>query len=191
MAKRVLGKTNAPPSDSKLQIEYKQLNVLVYELAQDHLGIIKSLNLDAKINPSEFSQLRIMSNCKSENFEEAKSLCIKEMESSSHLDSSIWLSFINILKHFDDGISIAKATLLSLKEKIDLRGIKCATLELKISHPSAFSESISEMLFDFAVSMNRKPSTLNDLIYFLKKIENVEIKDFHEKITNHINSVIS
>lgn len=191
LAKRILSKIDIPSPDSKLMLEYRHFNVIVNELAEDHNGILKSLDLFTKFNPSDYNHMRIRSNLRLNNFEEAKSLCIREIRSSFYIDSSIWITFLEALKNIDDGKSIAAQIFLLIVEKKDLRGAKCAMLELKISYPDAFEVSVSEMLFDFSISLNRKPSTLNDVIFFLKKVQKDEIHEFYSRITEHINSVIS
>ena len=189
LAKRIISKLDIPSPDSKLMLEYKHINLLINELATDHSGVLKSLDMDAQFNPSDYIQLKIGSNMNLKKYEEAKYLCISELTSSSHFDSRIWLSFLEILKNIGDGPSIAKQTLNSLEEKIDSRGFKCAVLELKLSFESSFPESAAEILFNFSVSLSQKPSTLNDVIFFLKKFQTDEIIDFYSKITNYINSV--
>ena len=190
LAKRILQKIDFPFLNDKLGAEYKHLSIIVCELANDHSGLLKALDLKAKMDPSYYTLLNIKSNQYSNNYEDAKAKYVSLLESSSFIDSSIWLSLLNVLDKICDGISLAKNLLETFETKGDIRGTKIATLELKILHLEAFSESVADMLFDFTVELHCKPSTFNDVIYFLKKMKSTDIDSFYGKITGYINSVI-
>lgn len=190
LAKRILQKIDLTCFDDKLGAEYKHLSIIIFELSNDHSGLLDALDLKAKMDPSYCTLLNIKSNQHLNNYEDAKAKSISQLESSSFIDSTIWLSLLNVLDKIDDGISLAKKLLETFETKGDIRGTKIATLELKIHYIESFSESVSDMLFDFTVQFLCKPSTFNDVIYFLKKMKSKDIDSFYCKITDHLNSVI-
>lgn len=190
LAKRILQKIDFPFFDDKLDDEYKHLSVIVCELANDHSGLLKALDLRSKLDPSDYTLLSIKSSQFLNNYKDVKAKSIAQLESSTFIDSSIWLSFISVLDKVDDGISLAKKLLETFETKGDLRGTKIAALELKILYHVSFSETVADMLFDFIFDLRDKPSTFNDAIYFLKKMKNEDINSFHVKIIDYINSVI-
>lgn len=189
LAKRLMEKLMIPFEEPKLEAEYKLLRIIVAQLTGDNLDILKALDLDSKFDASDNIITAIEANIGLERFDEAKSICLSHIEKSTSLDSTVWAMFLKILYQFEDGVSIAKNLIQSFETDADVRGIKCASIELKISSPLSFSESIPEMLFDFTLSLIEKPSTFNDVILFLKKIENLEIDAFFMKITARLNSV--
>lgn len=175
--------------EPKLEAEYKLLRIIVAQLAGDNLNILKALDLGSKFDASDNIIMAIEANIGLEYFDEAKSICVSHLEKSTHLDSIVWAKFLKILNHFEDGIPIAKNLIQSFEKNADIRGIKCASIELKISSPLSYSKTIPEMLFGFSLSLIQKPSTFNDVIFFLKKIDNQDIGIFFLKITAHLNSV--
>lgn len=190
LAKRILQKIDFPFFNDKLDAEYKHLSIIVCELANDHSGLLKALDLRSKLDPSDYNLLSIKSSQFLNNYEDVKAKSIAQLESSTFIDSSVWLSFLSVLDKVDDCISLAKNLLETFGTKGDLRGTKIAALELKILYHVAFSETVADMLFDFIIDLHDKPSTFNDVIYFLKKMNNEDINSFHVKIIDYINSVI-
>ena len=188
LAKKILEKLMLP-SDSKLEAEYKILRIIVAQLSGDNLDILHALDLNSNFDASDNILMAINANINARKFEEATKICLSHLEKSSYLDSSIWTNFLRILDQLEDGIPIAKNLIQSFEKKADVRGIKCAAIELKLSSPFSYSDSISQMLFDFSLSLIQKPSTFNDIIFFLKKIEDQEIDAFFWKISDHLNSV--
>lgn len=189
LAKRVLQKVDFPLLNDKLDTEFKNLCVTVCESANDHHGILDALNLKAKMDPSDHAIKYIISNYHLNNFEAVKSSCISLLESSSFVDSSIWLSFLNVLDKIDNGTTVAKQLLESFEAKGDKRGTKIAALELKIAHPQAYNKSLSDILFDYTVELRQKPSTFNDVVYFTKKLCSEGMSSFYMKVADYINSV--
>ena len=190
LAKRILQKIDFPFFTDKIDTEFKNLSVIVCELAQDHSGVLKALNISAKTSPSDYTLLSIKTNQKLKNYEEAKAICISHLESSSVIDSSIWLSLLELLNYFDDGILFAKKILTNFETKCDVRGIRNAAMELKILYVQAYPESVADMLFNFTIELQLKPSTFNDAVYFLKKMNPEDILSFYIKVTDYINSVM-
>lgn len=189
LAKRILQKINFPFFNDKLDAEYKHLSITVCELANDHSGLLTALDLNTKFNPSDYTLLSIRSSQILNNFEDAKRKSISQLESSTFIDSSIWLCLLDSLAKVDDGIYLAKNLLETFETKGDRRGTKVAALELKIIYHEAFDKSVADMLFDFTIDLHDKPSTFNDAIYFLKKMNAEDINSFYMKITDNINSV--
>lgn len=193
LAKRILEKIDLSCLDAKLMVEHKNLSIIVNELAHDHAGTLSALSLKSKMDPSDNILLSIKTNQRLGNYEEAKSICISrlELESSSFLDSSIWLLFLDLLEKSHDGIVIARKLLSAIEASGDVRGAKNAALDLKIIYPQSFPESAAELLFNFSDEMRCKPSTLNDAIYFLKKMSPEDNLSFYSKISEYINTVLN
>jgi hypothetical protein len=111
------------------------------------------------------------------------------MEFISHVDSTIWVTYLSVLKQIGLGFSKAVSTLKILEDKNDKRGLHIAIIELKIYDPILFPDSISELLIGFCSNFLSKPSTLNDVIYFLKKIGVSDKRMFYFQISDQINTV--
>lgn len=189
LSKRVLSKLEHPSSDPKLAIEFKNLSVSVCDAANDYSGMLSALKLEASNNPSDYIFLAIETNIKLENYKEAEKICMNHIRSHGYIDSKIWALLLEIFGKLNDDISIVTGILDLFESKSDKRGVKCSELELKISYKNAFSKSAAEMLFDFCDELCSKPSTFNDAVFFLRKIDVDDILLFYSRITNHINSV--
>jgi hypothetical protein len=190
LSKRILSKIEHSTADPRLNIEFKNLSVIVCDLAHDFSGLLDALNLESTINPSDYLRLEIEANMKIEKFEKAKSICLVHFKSHTFIDAKIWGLFLEILCNLKNGFSIAYDLIESYKSKCDIRSLKCAALELKLMCKDACSKSAADMLFDFCADLYQKPSTFNDAIFFLKKFDYDGIKDFYCRISAHIESVI-
>ena len=189
LAKRVFSKIKLPSVESNLFIEYRNLSINVNLLAGDNVNILKSIYLDTKLSSSDDAHLAILTNIKLKNYDEAMAICLSEMDSCTFIDSTIWTYLLEISKEIPEGISLAKKIIHQYGHIKDIRGIKYASMELKIAHDSAFSETASDMLLDYAHTLSQKPSTFNDIVFFIKKLDNEQIYVFYLKIIEDINSV--
>lgn len=188
LAKRLIEKLMVP-FEPKLNAEYKLLKIIVAQLAGDNSEILKAIDIESKFDASDNINMAIDANIALGKIQEAKIICLSHIEKSSYIDAKVWGNFLVILNQLENGVPLAKNLIKSFESKNDVRGIKCASIELKIMHSSSYSESLSEMLFDFSISLIQKPSTFNDVVFFLKKIDEKEVNDFHLKIIHHLNSV--
>lgn len=166
LSKRILRKIDHNFVESKLAIEYKHLNVTVYQMSQDYLGLIKSLELQCAIDPSDYVNLKIEANINLGKFEEAKAICLTHIKSHNFIDMKIWLLFLGILDRFEDGVSIAYTLIESCESKYDSRGLKCAALELKLKYKDVFFKSAADMLFDYCIDLLKSHLLLMILYIF-------------------------
>lgn len=189
LAKRTFAKIKLP-INAKLLSEYKNMKVAVYTMCKDDSELLNALDIKTHIDNSDNVIDIINLLIKLGEYEKAKSLCLSELNSSAFIDSRLWNSLISLSTRLEDGFQFIIQIFKHRESPDFIRDLEIARIELKLAFEDSFPENVSEMLFSFTMSLKIKPSAINDVIYFIRKMNSFQVELYFGYIFKEISLVL-
>lgn len=173
-----------------LENEHNKLVLLVDEITRDP-SILAKFETSVPLSTDQFNLIDciINSNPDLKNLDVAAELCLNYLKTIAYVDSRAWSTFLSIAKkaYWDNDRMLHALSII--QKKNDERGINYALVALKIQFSNCVQEDESDLLFDYCMNLISKPSTLSDVVNFVKITNDDERQRFYFKIIRHIDSV--
>lgn len=187
LAKRILSKIDFPSADQKLAAAHKQLLVTVCSKSNDHDGLIKTLSLKTRYDPSDDAKILLKAYIESGKYTEALESAEKILMTDSNLDFEVWRKICGIPDY-----SNTLTTILSnfeAKQSSDCRGLKLAKMYLMSKLDTFDSQTLAQELMNYVLEMKSKASMVPDVVCLVKEFEHSIIVHFCHLVSAHINNV--